>query len=248
MRSDMSKIIVERPRRGGSYDRKGRPAREFENIPAKQSMKRGHSDLKELNENLKPLKRYLHKNVGRPWDKVFSEICENIRMDNAVQKHVRGHVFDYVYPHVIVEGKIILVRSFLGEYELWSGDLYVCPKSGILKEYHRKTRASLRRRIDPLDKSLKNISSQKSKTIIKGSEVFKVYQNPDTGEFDLHNSARPVHAEIDFNETLLQRGFKPIDLFLSEFSKDLPMNHPYWVVYHRLYEEHKIRVIKGIKA
>src|SRR5258708_4981364 len=103
MRSDMSKVIVERPRRGGGRDRKGRPEREFEDTPSKQSMKRGHSDLKDLNENLAPLKRYLGRNVGRSWNKVFSEICENIRMDNAVQKHVRGHVFDYVHRYVAVE-------------------------------------------------------------------------------------------------------------------------------------------------
>lgn len=139
MRSDMSKVIVERPRRGGGRDRKGCSARDFDDIPSKQSMKRGHTDLKELNENLAPLKRYLHKNVGRPWNKVFSEICENICVDNAVQKHIRGHVFGYVHRYVVTEGKRILVQRFLGEYELWNGDLYVCPKSGILKEYHRRS-------------------------------------------------------------------------------------------------------------
>ncbi len=242
MRSDMSKVIVERPRRGGSHDRKGRPAREFEDMPSKQSMKRKHFDLKELNENLKPLKRYLHKNVGRPWDKIFSEICENIRMDNAVQKHVRGHVFDYVHRHVTMEGKVVFTRRFFGEYELWNGDFYVCPKSGILKEYRRRTKAR-GRRVDPLEESLKSISSEKSRTVIKGTEVFKVYRNPDTGEFGLHCPARQVHAEIDFNETLLRRGFKPLDSFFSEFLNAIPMNHPYWVTYSRLYHECKVRAV-----
>jgi hypothetical protein len=237
----MSKVIVERPRRGGGRDRKRRPAREFDDMPSKQSMKRGHTDLKELNENLAPLKRYLRKNVGRPWDKVFGEICENIRMDNAVQKHVRGHVFDFVHRHVMVEGKEIFTRRIWGVYELWKGDFYVCPKSGILKEYQPRTRR-VSRRFSPLEESLKSISSGKSKTVVKGSEVFKVYRNPDTEEFDLRNPARPVHAEIDFNETLLHRGLKPLDSFFAGFSKSVPMNHAYWVTYGRLYREHKAKL------
>jgi hypothetical protein len=241
MRRDMSKVIVERPRRGGGRDRKRRQAREFDDMPSKQSMKRGHTDLKDLNENLAPLKRYLRKNVGRPWDKVFSEICENIRMDNAVQKHVRGHVFDYVHLHVIVEGKMIFTSRFWGVYELWNGDLYVCPKSGLLKEYHLRNKARSRR-ISPLDESLKGISSEKSRTVVEGNEVFKVYRNPDTGEFDLRNPARPVHAEIDFNETLLRRGLKALDLFFTGLLKTIPMNHPYWITYGRLYREHKAKL------
>jgi len=242
MRSDMSKVIVERPRRGGGRDRKRRPARDFDDMPSKQSMKRGHTDLKELNENLVPLKRYLRKNVGRPWDKVFSEICENIRVDNAVQKHVRNHVFDYVHLHVIVEGKEIYTRRFLGVYELWNGDFYVCPKSGLLKEYQRRYKLG-RRRFSPLNESLKGISSEKSRTVMEGDEVFKVYRNPDTGEFELRNPARPVHAKIDFNETLLHRGIKALDSFFMEFSKSVPMYHPYWAAYYRLYNENKAKLV-----
>ena len=33
---------------------------------------------KNLNEHLGPLRRYLDSQVGRPWDKVFSEICPHI--------------------------------------------------------------------------------------------------------------------------------------------------------------------------
>ncbi len=241
MRSDMSKVIVERPRRGGGRDRKRRPAREFDDMPSKQSMKRGHTDLKDLNENLAPLKRYLHKNVGRPWDKVFSEICENIRVDNTVQKHVRNHVFDYVHLHVIVEGKAVYTRRIWGVYELWYGDFYVCPKSGLLKDYRRRYKPRWRS-VRSLEEGLKGISSEKSRTVVEGTEVFKLYRNPDTGEFNLRNPARTVHAKIDFNETLLHCGLKPLDSFFKEFSKSVPMNHPYWVTYSRLYHEHKAKL------
>jgi hypothetical protein len=242
MRNDMSKVIVERPRRGGDRDRKGRPARDFDDIPSKQSMKQGHSDRKELNENLAPLKRFLHKSVGRPWNMVFSEICENIRVDNAVQKHVRNHVFDYVHLHVLVEGKEVYTRRFLGVCELWNGDFYVCPKSGLLKEYRRRYKIRWRN-TRSLEEGLKKISSEKSRTVVEGTEVFKLYLNPDTGEYDLRNPARLVHAKIDFNETFVRCGLKSLDSFFSEFSKVVPMDHPYWVTYSQLYREQKTKVV-----
>ena len=56
-------------------------------------MKRRHQGhTKWLNEHLGPLRRYLDSQVGRPWDKVFSEICAHIDRSSAVQDHVRDHV------------------------------------------------------------------------------------------------------------------------------------------------------------
>jgi len=97
MRADMSRVIVERPRRGGG-DRRGR-AVPFENLPQHEGMRRPHQrsgGAKELNENLAPLRRYLERQVGRPWDKVYAEIAKHLRADNAVQQHVRDHLRDFV--------------------------------------------------------------------------------------------------------------------------------------------------------
>lgn len=99
MRRDMPKIIVERPRWRPPFGfTRGRPARDIEDAPARQSM-RGHlkaNEQKYLNENLAPLRRYLAKQVGRPWNKVYSEICEHVRIENPIQYHVRIHLRDYV--------------------------------------------------------------------------------------------------------------------------------------------------------
>jgi hypothetical protein len=45
-----------------------------------------------LNETLAPLRRYLRSNVGRPWDKIFSEMSRHVRLDSVVQLHVWQHV------------------------------------------------------------------------------------------------------------------------------------------------------------
>lgn len=100
MRSDMSKVIVERPRRGGTCEPKGRRRnRDLEDLPQHESMlgKGRGWDRKELNENLQPLKRFLGSRVGHPWDKVYSEISEHLRPTNAVQQHVRDHLHNYVH-------------------------------------------------------------------------------------------------------------------------------------------------------
>jgi hypothetical protein len=64
--------------------------------PAKQGMKYRWADTKSLNENLTPLRCYLARQAGRPWNKVYSEISANLKATNAVQQHVRDHLEDYV--------------------------------------------------------------------------------------------------------------------------------------------------------
>lgn len=67
MRADMSRVIVERPRRG-DLNRAGRVL-PFDNLPHHEGMRRRHyiaAAWKELNENLAPLRRYLERQVGRP--------------------------------------------------------------------------------------------------------------------------------------------------------------------------------------
>jgi hypothetical protein len=77
MREDMYKVIVERPRRGKSGDATAaRLRREFDG-PIRLGMRAGYGH-RSLNENLAPLRRYLHAQIGRPWNRVFSEICAGL--------------------------------------------------------------------------------------------------------------------------------------------------------------------------
>lgn len=148
MRSDMAKVLVERPRHG-SRDRgltvKGyrkRLDRSFaagDGPPVREGMKRLHGGTKFFNEHLGPLRRYVQSQVGRPWDKIYSEICERVDRGNVVQKHILTHLFDYVQTRaVLIDGE-----PCWGEPGYWYGRplrelhyrnlWYVCPKSGILK-------------------------------------------------------------------------------------------------------------------
>src|SRR5713101_6420275 len=136
MREDMPKVIVERPRRGGGRARSGR-ARPFEDLPGKEGMGRRYvlsGDWKELNENLAPLRRFLERQVGRPWDKVYSEIAERLRVDSTVQQHVRDHLRDFVATR---PRRGICAWSTRGGGSLWHQPLYVDPRDGILKRTDR---------------------------------------------------------------------------------------------------------------
>jgi hypothetical protein len=115
MRSDMSKVIVERPRlrfplkNGSAYPRghlENRWVPNLEDSPRSESMG-GTYKKKRLNENLQPLVRFLRSRVGRRWDDVHSEIAARISCKSAVQKHVLDHLRDYVAKNVRIEGATV---------------------------------------------------------------------------------------------------------------------------------------------
>src|SRR5262245_8425892 len=144
MRADMAKVIVERPRKKGcawtkpkGYQRRLRRYGD-DGPPGREGIKAcWQGGTKYLNEHLGPLRRYLDKQVGRPWDKVFSEICAHIDRNSAVQDHVRDHVEDYVTVH----GLLIDGVPCNGEgrsygrplHRLRYGAWYVCPRTGLLR-------------------------------------------------------------------------------------------------------------------
>ena len=93
---------------------------------------------KHLNEHLAPLRRYLQSQVGRPWNKVHSEISRNLRLDSAVQSHVLDHLWDYVEVNTrLVNGVICNAAGHpLNQRRWWWRPpplFFVCPKSGLLK-------------------------------------------------------------------------------------------------------------------
>lgn len=135
MRPDMHKVIVERPRTVDRSERSSKERLDLESAPKVESMRRHRHD-KSLNENLAPLRRFLHKNAGRSWNKVRSEMSKVLRLTSAVQAHVLQHVEDYVEEHpIMVDGAPHRV-GYGGIHPLFNARrkmLYVCPRTGLLK-------------------------------------------------------------------------------------------------------------------
>lgn len=156
MRHDMAKVIVERPRRGGW--KRGKALRDDFDGPMQQGIRRPHVDRKGLNENLAPLIRFLRSRVGKHWSKVYSEISEHLRAENAVQQHVRDHLNDFVAVQTALRNSKIVVHR-----EGWrSGPepltesfcrFYVHPVSGVLhankyRDEQMRRRAATRQQKD----------------------------------------------------------------------------------------------------
>ena len=142
MRSDMAKVIVERPRifsrhpsRKKGY-RKSLQSVPLDELPRRELMLgRWKGRGKYLNEHLGPMRRFLRSNIGRPWNKVHQELCEHVSFDNAVQAHVLAHIYEYVHLHVEVEDKatVYMKKGKWYRHMLGKDTMYVCPNSGILK-------------------------------------------------------------------------------------------------------------------
>jgi hypothetical protein len=136
LREDMYKVIVERPRRGKDRDTNAKRLRDAWDGPMRLGTRAGYG-YRSLNENLTPLRRYLHAQVGRPWNKVFSEICAGIDRRNTVQQHIHQHIRDFIALNVEVrDGQWVDLADrwkFLRADRGISQELYVDPRTGLIR-------------------------------------------------------------------------------------------------------------------
>jgi len=136
MRKDMDKVVTERPRVGGRSPVKGRAAnRSLEDLPQKESMRKkwvAGGNPKEFSDLINPLRRFLNKQVGKPWDKVYSEIVASLP-GGLSGIHILDHIKWEVEIHAVVDGKTPCYgHGRLYGVKLRRGSLYVNPKSGLL--------------------------------------------------------------------------------------------------------------------
>jgi hypothetical protein len=236
MRQDMSKVIVERPRRGGGYERKGR-SRDHDDQPSKEGMRkpylRGYNN-KELNENLAPLLRFLNSRVGQLWDSVYSEICENIQVTNTVQEHIRVHVKQFVETATSVDKDgNIWVHGYVPRplTEAQHTKLYVDPVTNKLcVNSHYRNLAAMRRereaarqqKLEETERSLPSgIELRKAQGIWYQVEVFPV------PPLEKHEYCR-----LDGTVVKYQTGGSAYDVILEQ---QVGINHHYGVKWSTTY-------------
>jgi hypothetical protein len=87
-RAEMQRIMHE----GYEEDEDGDAYTADNTLKTFEPIKSRYDDHRSLNENLAPLLRFLEKSIGRPWDEVYSEVREHLRLDSAVQLHVVQHL------------------------------------------------------------------------------------------------------------------------------------------------------------
>src|SRR5574337_51330 len=156
MRRDMFKVIVERPRRGGWSDIKGRSHEiDFEEAPTQEKIRPTGpgASRKYLNENLAPLKRFLRSKLGKSWDDIYSEVREHLSPNSAVQQHVIDHLKQYVIVDTCIQNGVVghipeyysygLSGGFesLEEPNYFRDQFYVHPKTKVLCVCKHKKRS-----------------------------------------------------------------------------------------------------------
>ena len=145
MREDMAQVVIERPRWGSSRgyhqvrprDIARRDLERLADLPRNEGMRRPHQNSKGLSDLLGPLRKFLVRQVGRPWNKVHSEICERISPNSTIQLHILGHLDDLIETRVRVDAEGRLQRSGQrwrwGAVDDWPGLLYVHPRTGLIR-------------------------------------------------------------------------------------------------------------------
>jgi hypothetical protein len=152
----MDEVVIERPRYHHSdkhHFYRTRTAKykydpeAMDDLPKKQGMRRPYSgNRKQFSDLLGPLESFLISRVGRPWNDVYSEICENIKPDSTVQIHILGHVDQFVEKNCWFndEGDLTTAGRWGYHSILRAGDMYVHPTTGILERLPETTRYRFR--------------------------------------------------------------------------------------------------------
>jgi len=145
MRTDMGRVVIERPRYGSSN--KSPKIRHFggriddENdydgitrIPSSRGKIEAlvpKTRIKDFTDVLGPLRRYLRKSVGRPWDKIYSEAVQSLKSGGWGVEHV-------FYVHFLREVEREVYRDADGVVMHLNRDypvsgFYVDPKTKLLR-------------------------------------------------------------------------------------------------------------------
>jgi hypothetical protein len=143
MRSDLAKCTTERGRTGSymgkiKYGGKVRIDLDLDHDYLNEfggfrsSARRRHHSYKGFTDVLGPLRGAIRRNLGRPWDKVFSEFCRVLDRRSLSGYHIWTHLQSEVQTNTFIEnGKVLsLPRHSWLPREV--DGFYVHPITGIL--------------------------------------------------------------------------------------------------------------------
>jgi hypothetical protein len=156
VRPDIAKVITERPRAGGddSYSAAYRRGVDWatlleegreEDSPLREHLRRKWGHRKRFTDFLTPISGFLRQSVGRAWDDVWSELSAHLSSGSTIQRHVLGHVLDFVEIHAVeqedgsmTDSRGRALRGFRSQ------SYYVHPESGLLCEAPKVRRPARR--------------------------------------------------------------------------------------------------------
>lgn len=160
MRPDLAKCTTERERRGArgkcfktKYGGKVKvhPDPEHDYLGEyggfRSSARHRHWEYKDFTDVLNPLRGAIRKNLGRPWDKVFSEFCQVLDRRGVSGYHIWTHLMQEVTTKTYIkDGKVLEKTSRYYWRDTEVTGFYVHPETGILCYKPHATHAEIRER------------------------------------------------------------------------------------------------------
>ena len=133
----MRHVLIDRPRWHSRRRHPGRAKqrRWDEDSPTRAPVSR-RGGTRGLSDHLGPLKRFLMRRRGQPWDRVYGEICRQIDRRSTLERHILEHLDHMVYQQVELRDGVPWVLGASGARPLrgeWRNCYYVEPGTGLLR-------------------------------------------------------------------------------------------------------------------
>jgi len=137
VRRDIQKVVFERAKSGRTWasktprvkqvvlDRDGEQLNDATN-----SIRRKRQKYR--NSHFNAVEHFLVRNVGRPWNKVYAEICGSTDMRSHLGLEIREFVGEFVATDCWVDDRNVMTTTSGGREQQVRG-LYVHPRSKLLK-------------------------------------------------------------------------------------------------------------------
>ena len=241
MRSDIKKVICEDARRGA---RTKTPRKKWYNsvrshyfeddedlldqlpsqVGIRKFVKFNFFEMRSFSENLGALKGFIQKNIGKPWDAVYSQICSKCSPSGTVlEQHVHTHIPDFILTKTkLIDGKVF-AQMFpgLGSYV-------------PLREERYYRRAMLY--VDPTDGTIKKLKSFKSEPRQTSQKIWRKYCRIINGKKYIFFNGWFVITKIGDYSTDKSAFLADFSCpFFNKLDKYIQRNHPIDKFYARSY-------------
>lgn len=139
MRQDMNQVVFGSRRAGHIPLKPGRTPRDLELLASREGMRRPYIACyglrsKETRLNYAPLHRYLDSQIGKPWDKVYADICRIFDARKPENRHVLDHLQWRIQTTglVVKDGQVLELSPYSG----WTpvSGWYVHPETRLLQK------------------------------------------------------------------------------------------------------------------
>lgn len=136
MRRDIKKVIFERAKGNRSWASKTPRANRvvLDTSDGQLNEASNYTRLKRQkhrNVHFNAIERFLVRNVGRPWSKIYAELCSVVDARSLLGTDIRAHVESCVALKCWLDGKKVMTHDCLGRARPVRA-LYVHPTTGVL--------------------------------------------------------------------------------------------------------------------